>query len=115
MIDKMTEECGHEVLRLPLFPLPVFTIVGCQLKWCENVYNESLVNVIGHIRGTFNSVTPENWANSYYSYYIHHDGQGGRWERDKIIDKEIDPVIIALDDETGDELFDDGCSNLLTF
>ena len=31
----------------------------------------------------------------------------GFWERDRIIDDEIQPIIISLDEETDDEFIDD--------
>ena len=67
----------------------------------ENVYTEK---VIGLIREAFDSVSPENWARN-----IHHvqKEENDFWKRDKIIDADIEPIIIALGDD--DECFYDRC------
>ena len=111
IVDRMAVAAGHQVLRLPPYHccFNAIEMVWAQLKnkvRRANVYSSSPEAVIDLIRQSFNEISQENWSN-----YIDHveEEEDKYWERDHIIEECIEPVIIALDDETDDEFYDDGC------
>ena len=111
VVDRMAEKAGHLVLRLPPYHccLNAIEMVWAQMKGKvrrQNVYSESPDAEIELIKAAFHSITPENWGN--YIDHVEKEEEAFR-KRDGVIEEEIEPVIIALDDETDDEFYDDDC------
>ena len=110
VVDRMADKSGHRVLRLPPYHccLNAIEMVWAQLKnkvRRANVNSDSPDAVIQLIRNSFNDITPENWDN--YINHVEMEEEAYR-KRDHILDEDIEPVIISLDDETDDEFYDDG-------
>lgn len=109
IIDEMARAAGHIVLRLPPYHccLNAIEMVWSQVKRQvrrHNIFDHSAEHVIQILKDAFDSVTPDQWLQ-----YVKHAEmeEQGFWERDRIIDDEIQPIIISLDEETDDEFIDD--------
>ena len=112
IIDNMAEEAGHRVLRLPPYHcnFNAIEMVWGTLKMHirrQNIYTAQPLEVVNLIKKVCDTITPDDWK-KYIDHVIKEENQ--YWDRDHIVDEEIDPFIITFDDESDDEFFSDSCA-----
>lgn len=102
-VDELILKMGHSVLRLPPYHCQFNAI---ELVWghCKPFYDKHIGQsgygheaVLNTWNQALNSVTPKNWLNC-----ITHTEKliAEYWEREQLLDNEISPIIINLNDSS---------------
>ena len=111
VVDKMAQDAGHTVLRLPPYHcnLNAIEMVWSALKRStrrQNVFTSDPLEVVNLIKKVCESITADDWKK--YTNHVKNVEDNYR-KTDHIVDEVIDPLVISVDDETDDEFFDDSC------
>lgn len=111
-LNEMARVYGHQVLRLPPYHghLNAMEIAWAHMKVTlnslGNFYTKDHNNLFNLIKKVCHSISIDDWRR-YITQVMQEEQKF--WQRDHIVNEEMEPLIVTYDEESDDEFFNDCC------